>query len=52
MDLRLRLLQKLLEDKIAVVFRKNHGMSQTLKELLEKTICDYHTRVIQPYLYY
>ncbi|KPV43825.1 type I restriction endonuclease subunit R [Alicyclobacillus ferrooxydans] len=46
-DLRLKLLQKLLEDKIAVVFRQNHAMSQTLKELLEKTIRDYHTRVIQ-----
>lgn len=46
-DLRLKLLQKLLEDKIAVVFRQNTVMSKTLKELLEKTIRDYHTRVIQ-----
>jgi len=46
-DLRLKLLQKLLEDKIVAVFRQNHVMSKTLKELLEKTISDYHTRVIQ-----
>lgn len=46
-DLRLKLLQKLLEDKIAVVFRQNKEMSKSLKELLEKTIAEYHARVIQ-----
>jgi len=46
-DLRLKLLQKLLEDQIAVIFRQNHRMSKSLKDLLEKTLRDYHTRVIQ-----
>lgn len=46
-DLRLKLLKKLLEDKIAVIFRQNKQMSKSLKELLEKTLADYHARVIQ-----
>ncbi|KYP80027.1 type I restriction endonuclease subunit R [Ferroacidibacillus organovorans] len=46
-DLRLKLLQKLLEDKIAVIFRQNKEMTKTLKELLEKTLAEYHAKVIQ-----
>ncbi|WP_062310434.1 type I restriction endonuclease subunit R, partial [Alicyclobacillus sendaiensis] len=45
-DLRLKLLKKLLEDEIVVVFRQNRRESKSLKELLEKTIADYHARVI------
>ncbi len=46
-DLRLKLLKRLLEEKIAVIFRQNLAMSKSLKELLEKTLADYHARVIQ-----
>ena len=46
-DLRLKLLNRLLEEKIAVIFRQNQTMSKSLKELLEKTLADYHARVIQ-----
>ncbi|QRF22836.1 type I restriction endonuclease subunit R [Alicyclobacillus sp. TC] len=46
-DLRLKLLQKLLEERIVAVFRQDREMSKSLKELLEKTIAEYHARVIQ-----
>ncbi|MDQ0191264.1 type I restriction endonuclease subunit R [Alicyclobacillus cycloheptanicus] len=46
-DLRLKLLQKLLEDRIVVIFRQNKAVSKSLLELLEKTIAEYHGNVIQ-----
>ncbi|MEZ7792183.1 type I restriction endonuclease subunit R [Niallia circulans] len=46
-DLRLKLLRKLLEDKIKVTFKQGSSQSKTMQELLEKTLTDYHNRVIQ-----
>ncbi|WP_432199367.1 type I restriction endonuclease subunit R [Anoxybacillus gonensis] len=46
-DLRLKLLKKLLEDQIKVTFSQGSPQSKALSELLEKTLRDYHNRVIQ-----
>ncbi|MEQ6390815.1 type I restriction endonuclease subunit R [Bacillaceae bacterium S4-13-58] len=46
-DLRLKLLQKLLEDHITVNFKRNSPKEKEMRELLEKTIKDYHNRIIQ-----
>ncbi|WP_106497282.1 type I restriction endonuclease subunit R [Lentibacillus sp. Marseille-P4043] len=46
-DLRLKLLQKLLEGHITVNFKKNSPKERQMRELLEKTLTDYHNRIIQ-----
>ncbi len=46
-DLRLKLLKKLLEDHIQVNFKKNSPKEKEMRELLEKTLSDYHNRIIQ-----
>ena len=46
-DLRLKLLKKLLEDHIQVNFKRNSPKEQKMRELLEKTLKDYHNRIIQ-----
>lgn len=46
-DLRMKLLRKLLEDEIKIHFKERSPKQQSFKELLEKTLNDYHNRVIQ-----
>jgi len=46
-DLRLKLLKKLLEDHIQVNFKRNSPKEKQMREMLEKTIQDYHNRIIQ-----
>ncbi|MFC0016082.1 MULTISPECIES: type I restriction endonuclease subunit R [Allobacillus] len=46
-DLRLKLLKKLLEDHIKVNFKPNSPKEKQMRELLEKTLHDYHNRIIQ-----
>ncbi|MFV2048559.1 type I restriction endonuclease subunit R [Metabacillus sp. YM-086] len=46
-DLRLKLLKKLLEDKINVTFKQGSPKTKELSELLQKTLKDYHNRVIE-----
>ncbi|MBD1382397.1 DUF3387 domain-containing protein [Bacillus sp. IB182487] len=46
-DLRLKLLKKLLEDHIQVNFKRNSPKEKEMRELLEKTLKDYHNRIIQ-----
>ncbi|MFD1449518.1 type I restriction endonuclease subunit R [Oceanobacillus sojae] len=46
-DLRLKLLKKLLEDHIQVNFKRNSPKEKQMRELLEKTLQDYHNRIIQ-----
>ncbi|RPF57025.1 type I restriction endonuclease subunit R [Aquisalibacillus elongatus] len=46
-DLRIKLLKKLLEDHIKVNFKPNSPKEKEMKELLEKTLHDYHNRIIQ-----
>lgn len=46
-DLRLKLLQKLLEDHITVHFKEGSPKEREMRELLEKTVKDYHNRIIQ-----
>ncbi|WP_243767731.1 type I restriction endonuclease subunit R [Paenibacillus agricola] len=45
-DLRLKLFKQLLENQVKLTFPKNKKQSQQMSELLEKTIRDYHDRVI------
>jgi len=45
-DLRLKLLRQLLEDEIKIKFKKKNPKSKQMSEMLEKTIEDYHNRVI------
>ncbi|MEK3915311.1 type I restriction endonuclease subunit R [Paenibacillus sp. FSL H7-0331] len=45
-DLRLKLLQKLLEDEVFYLVKQKNTLGKALSELLEKTINDYHNRVI------
>lgn len=45
-DLRLKLLKQLLEDEIKVKFKKKNPKSKKMSEMLERTIEDYHNRVI------
>jgi type I restriction enzyme, R subunit len=46
-DLRLKLLQKLLEDHIQLNFKKGSPKERDMNKLLQKTIKDYHNRIIQ-----
>ncbi|GAA0429001.1 hypothetical protein GCM10008983_01640 [Lentibacillus halophilus] len=46
-DLRLKLLQKLLEDHITVNFKSGSKKERDMREMLEKTLEDYHNRIIQ-----
>lgn len=46
-DLRLKLLQKLLEDHIQVNFKKGSPKERDMNELLQKTLKEYHDRIIQ-----
>ena len=46
-DLRLKLLQKLLEDHIQLNYKKGSPKERDMNELLEKTIKEYHNRIIQ-----
>ena len=46
-DLRLKLLEKLLADKIKFVFKQFSAKSKSFLELLEKTLSEYHDRIIQ-----
>ncbi|WP_031545357.1 type I restriction endonuclease subunit R [Salinicoccus luteus] len=46
-DLRLKLLKKLLEDHIKVNFKPNSPKEKKMRQLLEKTLMDYHNRIIQ-----
>lgn len=46
-DLRLKLLKKLLEDHIKANFKPNSPKEKRMRELLEKTLVDYHNRIIQ-----
>jgi type I restriction enzyme R subunit len=46
-DLRLKLLQKLLEDHITVNFQEGSKKDREMRELLEKTLQNYHHRIIQ-----
>ncbi|MCZ8514959.1 DUF3387 domain-containing protein [Paenibacillus filicis] len=45
-DLRLKLLQKLLEEEIFYLVKQKNALGKELSKLLEKTINDYHNRVI------
>lgn len=46
-DLRLKLLQKLLEDHIQLNYKKGSPKERDMNELLQKTLKDYHNRIIQ-----
>lgn len=46
-DLRLKLLKKLLEDHIQVNFKQSSPKEKEMRELLKKTLADYHNRIIQ-----
>lgn len=45
-DLRLKLFKQLLEDQIKLVYSKNKDTSKSMSELLEKTLQEYHERII------
>lgn len=45
-DLRLKLLQKLMEEEIFYLVKQKNALGKELSKLLEKTINDYHNRVI------
>lgn len=45
-DLRLKLLKKLLEDEIKLKLKKTNPKQKSLKEALEKAISEYHDRVL------
>ncbi|OAT84190.1 deoxyribonuclease HsdR [Bacillus sp. MKU004] len=46
-DLRLKLLQKLLEDHILLNFKQGSPKERDMNKMLEKTLKDYHNRIIQ-----
>ncbi|WP_144561371.1 type I restriction endonuclease subunit R [Bacillus mycoides] len=45
-DLRLKLFKQLLEDQVKLTFSKNKAKSQKMSALLEKTLNEYHNRII------
>jgi type I restriction enzyme R subunit len=46
-NLRLKLLEKLLQDKIQIKIKQNNPKYKSIKQTLEKTINDYHNQVIK-----